>query len=285
MLKKYYVVLALLFLCSCAALPGQYYVKPGPLQVAIDCSISTFYDDSGTKKTGFSENYNLEVCEAFATAVRQHVRAGGIGEVVEPVTITLGGQFGRDVSTSKIFIGDGIGRLDGVIKLPKFQGKTIPFNTLPQGDLPYRIKKLTETSPYRGQVAEIKHKSTGLMGDFYTVVPALPVAMNFPLVGGAPVMMISIEGQKLSDSLQASGTMRSIAQGVGTAVITGLLTGGSYIGSAWQESGSAIAVNVVMIDEEGKIASNRITGGKLRKDLDKMAKTIFGYIKPPMMDL
>ena len=32
------------------ALPGQYHVKLGPLQVVIDCSISTFYEDSGTKK-------------------------------------------------------------------------------------------------------------------------------------------------------------------------------------------------------------------------------------------
>ena len=36
------------------ALPGQYHVKLGPLQVVIDCSISTFYEDSGTKKTAFS---------------------------------------------------------------------------------------------------------------------------------------------------------------------------------------------------------------------------------------
>ena len=38
------------------------------------------------------------------------MRAGDIGEAVEPVTLGLGGQFGRDLSTAKIFIGDGIGR-------------------------------------------------------------------------------------------------------------------------------------------------------------------------------
>ena len=151
MVKNSCAVLAFLFLCSCAGLneQGEYHVKPGPLQVVIDCSISTFYEEDGNKKTGFSENYNSEVCEAFATAVRRHLNAEGITQVVEPITITLGGQFGRDVSTSKIFIGDGVGRLDGVIKLPKSQGKTIPFNTLPQGDLPIAVGSAPEARALR----------------------------------------------------------------------------------------------------------------------------------------
>jgi len=37
-------------------------------------------------------------------------------------------------------------------------------------------------------------------------------------------------------------------------------------------------VNAVMIDEDGQIVWNRISGGKLGPDLPKTAERIFGFI-------
>lgn len=281
MIKNICVFLALSSLLACTASPRinlQTYLQPGPLQVVLDCSISTFYDDDGTKKSGFSENYNNAVCEAFAAEVRNYVGSNGLGEVLEPVTITLGGQYGRDFETTKIFIDERKGRLDGKIRLPKSQGKTIPFNTLPQADLPYLIKELSESKAYRSRLKDVKFDGVSLGGEFYSEVSSFPVLTRFPLVRETPILLININGQKLTDSLQTSGTLKSVAQGVGTAVITGLLTGGSYIGSAYQKSGSVVAVNAVMIDSEGQIIWNRISGGKLNPNLTRTAERIFGFI-------
>jgi len=281
MTKRLGVLLTLILLQACTTAPRinlQTFVKPGPLQVVLDCSISTFYTEDGTTEEGFSENYNNAVCEAFADEVRAFMGSNGLADVLEPVTITLGGQYGRDIETTKVFIDKRDGRLDGKIRLPKSQGKTIPFNTLPQADLPYLIKELSESKTYRSRLNDVKYDGVPLGGEFYNEVSSFPVITRFPLVQETPVLLININGQKLTDALQTSGTLKSVAQGVGTAVVTGLLTGGSYIGSAWKKSGSVVAVNAVMIDEDGQIVWNRISGGKLGPDLPKTAERIFGFI-------
>lgn len=285
-MKRISIFLSILLLNACATMQTglQTYVRsetytPGPIQVVLDCTISTFYDDSGTQRTGFSENYNNEVCEAFADEVRAFAKTEKIGEVLEPVTITLGGQYGRNVSTAKIFIDDRDGRLDGVIKLPKSQGKTIPFNTLPQANLPHLIKELSEGERYGSLMGSVKYNHMSLGGQFYSEVKALPVTTNFPLVEGSPILLININGQKLTDSLQSKATRNSVIQGVGTALITGLLTGGNYIASSRQKMGSVVAVNAVLIDEAGEIVWTRISGGELRRDLSATARSIFYYIR------
>lgn len=281
MKKSVGLSLIFLLLTACATairVNLQTFVKPGPLQVVLDCSISTFYKEDGTTEEGFSENYNIAVCEAFADEVRTFIGSNSPAEVLEPVTITLGGQYGRNYETTNVFIDKRDGRLDGKIRLPKSQGKTIPFNTLPQADLPYLIKDLSESNPYRSRLNDVKYRGESLGQNFYNEVSSLPVMTRFPLVQKTPILLINVNGQKLTDALQTVGTLKSVAQGVGTAVVSGLLSGGSVIGSSWTKSGSVVAVNAVMIDEDGQIVWNRISGGKLDSDLSKTAERIFGFI-------
>lgn len=272
-------------LSACAMQTGlKKYTKSeeystGPLQVVLDCSISTFYEEDDAKKTGFSENYNNAVCEAFAEEVKDFVTTEEIGEVLEPVTITLGAQFGGDIKTTKIFVDERSGRLDGEIKLPKSQGKTIAYNTLPQGNLPHLIMKLTNEEPYKRAMSNVRYMGAPLGLDFNQDVRNLPVATQFPLVRGIPILLLNINGQKLTDSLQTQAKVRGLVQGVGTAVISGLLTGGSYIVSARQRGASVVAVNAVLVDESGDIVWTRTSGGQLGEDLPRTASSIFYNIK------
>ena len=284
-MKRLGIFLSILLLNACAIRIGlQEYVRSeaytsGPLQVVLDCTISTIYEDSGAQQTGFSEDYNNEVCEAFADEVRVFAKYEQIGEVLEPVIITLGGQYGRDISTSKIYLDERGGRLDGEIKLPKSQGKTVPFKTLPQSDLSYLIKELSESKAHREALSSIKKGTTVFGPSFYDQVKALPVATNFPLVADNPILLISINGQKITDSLQLKSNIKSTAQGVGSLIASGLLTGGTLGLVRYEKMGSAVAVHAVLIDEASEIVWSKTSGGRLWDNLSETAKGIFDRIE------
>jgi hypothetical protein len=249
------------------------------VQVVLDCSITTFYDDGGTKKSAFSENYNQEICEAFAAEVRSFMKGEGKSEVLEPVTITLGGQYGGATKSTNIIIDDDNGRLAGVVLLPKSQGKTIAFNALPQGTISSEVKDLAESDQYRSQMKEARYNSYAMAGDFHEEIRSLTTSVKFPLVKSVPILLINIDGQKLTETVQSAATTKSVLQGTATAVVSGLLTGGNYIYSAWDRADSVIGLNALMINENGHIVWNRVTGGPLRKDPMDTASVIFGYIK------
>ena len=70
-----------------------------------------------------------------------------------------------------------------------------------------------------------------------------------------------------------------MAQGVGTSVVTGLLTGGNYILAAWEKSGTAVVVSAVLVDESGEIVWTRTSGGRLSDKLPRSARFIFSFFK------
>ena len=117
-------------------------------QVILDCSITTLYEENGAIKEGFSADFNVEVCEAFADEFRSFMSAEAAGKVLEPVVITLGAQYGGDLKKPKILIDESEARVDGDIELPMLDGRTIAYSALPQGDLPHLINKLSESEPH-----------------------------------------------------------------------------------------------------------------------------------------
>ena len=191
----------------------------------------------------------------------------------------MGGQYGGATKTTNIAIDDNNGQLLGEIVLPKSQGKTISFNALPQGQLSSDIKRLVDSDRYRSQMKEARYNSYSMAADFHEEVRALTTSVGFPLVRGAPILLINIDGQKLTQTVQSSATTKSVLQGTATAVVTGLLTGGNYIYSSWNRADSVVGINALIIDEKGDIVWNRVTGGPLRRDLNDTASAIFGYIK------
>ncbi len=66
------LLLLIFLLSSCAWQSGlRTYVNSDDFpktSTQVDCSITTLYEENDTTKEGFSADFNLEVCEAFADA-------------------------------------------------------------------------------------------------------------------------------------------------------------------------------------------------------------------------
>ena len=280
------VALLLIFLLSsCAWQSGlRTYVNSDEFpktitQVILDCSIATLYEENDTRKEGFSADFNVEVCEAFAEEVRSFMSAEAAGKVLEPVVITLGAQYGGDIKKPKILIDESDGRVDGDIELPMLDGRTIAYRALPQGDLPYLIKKLAESEPHSTLRTIVMYDNFVLKDNFNDEVKALPVTQGTGLVPQTSILFLNINGQKLTDSVRSSSNLKKVAQGVGTSVVTGLLTGGNYILAAWEKSGSAVVVSALLVDESGEIVWTRTSGGRLSDQLPRSARFIFSFFK------
>ena len=247
--------------------------------VILDCSITTLYEENGAIKEGFSADFNVEVCEAFADEVRSFMSAEAAGKVLDPVIITLGAQFGGDLKKTQILIDESEARVDGDIELPMLDGRTIAYSALPQGDLPYLIKQLTESEPHSALRSLVMYDNFVLRGNFNDEVKALPFTRAAGLVPKTSILFLNINGQKLTDSVRSSSNLKKMAQGVGTSVVTGLLTGGNYILAAWEKSGSAVVVSAVLVDESGEIVWTRTSGGRLSDKLPRSARFIFSFFK------
>ena len=248
-------------------------------QVILDCSITTLYQEDDTKKEGFSADFNVEVCEAFAEEVRSFISAETAGTVLEPVVVTLGAQYGGDIKKPKILIDESDGRVDGDIELPMLDGRAIAYSALPQGDLPYLVKELTESEPYSTLRTIVMYDNFILKDNFNDEVKALPFNRGTALVPQTSTLFLNINGQKLTDSVRSSSNLKKMAQGVGTSVVTGLLTGGNYMVVAWEKSGSAVVVSAVLVDESGEIVWTRTSGGRLSDKLPRSARFIFSFFK------
>lgn len=248
-------------------------------QVILDCSITTLYEKNGAIKEGFSADFNVEVCEAFADEVRSFMSAEAAGKVLEPVVITLGAQYGGDLKKPKILIEKSDARVDGDIELPMLDGRTIAYSALPQGDLPHLIKKLSESEPHSALRTLAMYDNFVLRDNFNDEVKALPFTQGAGLVPQTSILFLNINGQQLTDSVRSSSNLKKMAQGVGTSVVTGLLTGGNYILAAWEKSGSAVVVYAVLVDESGEIVWTRTSGGRLSDKLPRSARFIFSFFK------
>ena len=246
-------------------------------QVILDCSITTLYEENDTRKEGFSADFNVEVCEAFAEEVRSFMSAEAVGKVLEPVVITLGAQYGGDIKKPKILIDESDGKVDGDIEIPMLDGRTIAYSALPQGDLPYLIKELTESEPHNTLRTIVMYDNFVLKDNFNDEVKALNFTRVTGLVQQAPILFLNVNGQKLTDCMRSSSNLKKVAQGVGTSVVTGLLTGGNYIVGAWEKSGSAVVVSAVLVDEDGEIVWTRTSGGRLSDNLSRSARFIFSF--------
>ena len=247
--------------------------------VILDCSITTLYEENGAIKEGFSADFNVEVCEAFADEVRSFMSAEAAGKVLEPVVITLGAQYGGDLKKPKILIDESDARVDGDIELPMLDGRTIAYSALPQGDLPHLIKKLSESEPHSALRTLAMYDNFVLRDNFNDEVKALPFTQGTGLVPQTSILFLNINGQQLTDSVRSSSNLKKMAQGVGTSVVTGLLTGGNYILAAWEKSGSAVVVSAVLVDESGEIVWTRTSGGRLSDKLPRSARFIFSFFK------
>ena len=248
-------------------------------QVILDCSITTLYEENGAIKEGFSADFNVEVCEAFADEVRSFMSAEAAGKVLEPVVITLGAQYGGDLKKPKILIDKRDARVDGDIELPMLDGRTIAYSALPQGDLPHLIKKLSESEPHSALRTLAMYDNFVLRDNFNDEVKALPFTQGTGLVPQTSILFLNINGQQLTDSVRSSSNLKKMAQGVGTSVVTGLLTGGNYILAAWEKSGTAVVVSAVLVDESGEIAWTRTSGGRLSDKLPRSARFIFSFFQ------
>ena len=248
-------------------------------QVILDCSITTRYEEKGAIKEGVSADFNVEVCEAFADEVRSFMSAEAAGKVLEPVVITLGAQYGGDLKKPKILIDKSDARVDGDIELPMLDGRTIAYSALPQGDLPHLIKKLSESEPHSALRTLAMYDNFVLRDNFNDEVKALPFTQGTGLVPQTSILFLNINGQQLTDSVRSSSNLKKMAQGVGTSVVTGLLTGGNYILAAWEKSGSAVVVSAVLVDESGEIVWTRTSGGRLSDKLPRSARFIFSFFK------
>ena len=248
-------------------------------QLILDCSITTIYEENDTTKEGFSADFNVEVCEAFADEVRSFMSAEAAGKVLDPVIITLGAQFGGDLKKTQILIDESEARVDGDIELPMLDGRTIAYSALPQGDLPYLIKQLTESEPHSALRSLVMYDNFVLRGNFNDEVKALPFTRAAGLVPKTSILFLNINGQKLTDSVRSSSNLKKMAQGVGTSVVTGLLTGGNYILAAWEKSGSAVVVSAVLVDDSGEIVWTRTSGGRLSDKLPRSARFIFSFFQ------
>ncbi len=118
-----------------------------------------------------------------------------------------------------------------------------------------------------------------LRGNFNDEVKALPFTRAAGLVPKTSILFLNINGQKLTDSVRSSSNLKKMAQGVGTSVVTGLLTGGNYILAAWEKSGSAVVVSAVLVDESGEIVWTRTSGGRLSDKLPRSARFIFSFFQ------
>ena len=280
------VVLLLIFsLSGCAWQSGlRTYVNSDEFpktttQVILDCSITTLYEENDARNEGFSADFNLEVCEAFANEVRSFMSAEAAGKVLEPVTITLGAQYGGDIKKPKILVAESAARVDGDIQLPMLDGRTIAYSALPQGDLPYLIKELTESEPHSALRTIVMYDNFVLRSNFNDEVKALPFTRGAGLVPQTSILFLNINGQNLTDSVRSSSNLKKMAQGVGTSVVTGLLTGGNYVLAAWEKSGSAVIVSAVLVDESGEIVWTRTSGGRLSDKLPRSARFIFSFFQ------
>jgi hypothetical protein len=279
------LLLLIFLLSSCAWQSGlRTYVNSDDFpktstQVILDCSITTLYEENDSTKEGFSADFNLEVCEAFADEVRSFMSDEAAGKVLDPVIITLGAQFGGDLKKTQILIDESDARVDGDIELPMLDRRTIAYSALPQGDLPYLIKELTESEPHSALRSLVMYDNFVLRGNFNDEVRALPFTRAAGLVPKTSILFLNINGQKLTDSVRSSSNLKKMAQGVGTSVVTGLLTGGNYILAAWKKSGSAVVVSAVLVDESGEIVWTRTSGGRLSDKLPRSARFIFSFFQ------
>lgn len=248
-------------------------------QVILDCSITTLYEENDAIIEGFSADFNVEVCEAFGDEVRSFMSDEAAGKVLDPVIITSGAQFGGDLKKTQILIDESDARVDGDIELPMLDGRTIAYSALPQGDLPYLIKELTESEPHSALRSLVMYDNFVLRGNFNDEVKALPFTRAAGLVPKTSILFLNINGQKLTDSVRSSSNLKKMAQGVGTSVVTGLLTGGNYILAAWEKSGSAVVVSAVLVDESGEIVWTRTSGGRLSDKLPRSARFIFSFFQ------
>ena len=285
-IRNFNVSLLLTFLLSgCAWQSGlRTYVNSDDFpktttQVILDCSITTLYEENDTRKEGFSADFNVEVCEAFADEVRSFMSAEAAGQILEPVIITLGAQYGGDIKKPKILIHDDAERVDGDIELPMLDEEKIAYRALPQGDLPYLIKELSESEPHSALRTLVMYDNFVLRDNFNDEVKALPFIRGTGLVPQTSILFLNINGQKLTDSVRSSSNLKKLAQGVGTSVVTGLLTGGNYILAAWEKSGSAVVVSAVLVDESGEIVWIRTSGGRLSDKLPRSARFIFSFFQ------
>ena len=158
-------------------------------------------------------------------------------------------------------------------------GRTIAYSALPQGDLPHLIKKLSESEPHSALRTLAMYDNFVLRDNFNDEVKALPFTQGMGLVPQTSILFLNINGQQLTDSVRSSSNLKKMAQGVGTSVVTGLLTGGNYILAAWEKSGSAVVVSAVLVDESGEFVWTRTSGGRLSDKLPRSARFIFSFFQ------
>ena len=264
-------IYSLLTLCigGCVTNPGlDKYIKdagwrPKEVQILADCYVPTFYKEGKVEKSGIDLEYNYDLCIRVAQAMTKKLNESVPNAIVNPekTVISVGGQLGGNYKIDRLTSGSSAKKIAGQHLLPHINNRSESYASYPMKVLPTQVRQLARSEKYDQQRVDIAYGKIDHMPDsFHQAVSLITPQITEPLQQGITLLVLLVEGQLISQSLDAETDAAATVSAVATGVLSAILSGGNYVASSWQNTESMLTVSASIVDESGSVTWNEFAG-------------------------
>jgi hypothetical protein len=242
------------------------------VRLACDSYVKTHY---AKDKAFLDVKYNTSLCSAMSSAILSLVREGYIPHMdadqsgVDHISVGLG--FGRKFSAA-------ISKAGFTQRMPYIE-RTSETLTTDHIDSVFRQMNKTVFDPeYKDLINKVAYEKMDTVGGKFRLrlkEISTHGSSSIGLQNNELALFLMVSGQKIDESLDAETDKQAAIQGVGSAVLTGVLSGGRFFHSRWTNSYTHLFYTAVLMDENGSIVWTS-NSGATSFDWTENAKALMG---------